>query len=60
LEALNRLMVGRTTFMIAHRLSTLDNCDLRLELSAGKLRVLQLAPVMRPGKHEEDVGSGLV
>jgi ATP-binding cassette subfamily B protein len=45
LEALNRLMVGRTTFMIAHRLSTLDTCDLRLELSESTLRVLQHVPV---------------
>jgi ATP-binding cassette subfamily B protein len=37
LEALARLMHGRTTFMIAHRLSTLDICDMRLEISGGKL-----------------------
>ena len=28
MEAMERLMRGRTTFMIAHRLSTLANCDL--------------------------------
>ena len=32
LGALQRLMRGRTTFMIAHRLSTLDYCNLRLEI----------------------------
>jgi ATP-binding cassette subfamily B protein len=32
LRALQRLMRGRTTFMIAHRLSTLDYCDIRLEI----------------------------
>ncbi|MGH9558946.1 MAG: ABC transporter ATP-binding protein [Bryobacteraceae bacterium] len=37
LEALERLMRGRTTFMIAHRLSTLDCCDIRLELRNGHL-----------------------
>lgn len=37
LDALERLMKHRTTFMIAHRLSTLDNCSLRIELSHGKL-----------------------
>src|SRR5260370_25983170 len=37
MEALDRLMHGRTTFMIAHRLSTLQNCDLRLEIGAGRL-----------------------
>jgi ATP-binding cassette subfamily B protein len=40
METMNELMKGRTTFMIAHRLSTLDNCDLRVEISGGKLRAL--------------------
>jgi ATP-binding cassette subfamily B protein len=30
-------MCGRTTFMIAHRLSTLRNCDLRLHMEKGRL-----------------------
>ena len=37
MEAMERLMSGRTTFMIAHRLSTLESCDLRLEVDAGRL-----------------------
>jgi ATP-binding cassette subfamily B protein len=37
LEATERLMQGRTVFMIAHRTSTLQNCDLRLELREGRL-----------------------
>jgi ATP-binding cassette, subfamily B, bacterial len=37
LEALSRLMAGRTTFMIAHRLSTLQNADWILVLSEGRL-----------------------
>lgn len=37
LDALKRLMRGRTTFIIAHRLNTLDECDLRLEVVAGRL-----------------------
>ncbi len=37
MEAMERLMRGRTTFMIAHRLSTLANCDLRLEIEHGRL-----------------------
>jgi len=37
LEALERLMAGRTTFMIAHRLSSLHNADLILVLNQGEL-----------------------
>jgi ATP-binding cassette, subfamily B, bacterial len=37
LEATERLMAGRTTFMIAHRLSTLKSCDLVLVLDQGRL-----------------------
>jgi ATP-binding cassette subfamily B protein len=44
MEAMNRLMKGRTTFMIAHRLSTLAGCDVRLELEGGCL-VASMSPV---------------
>ncbi len=37
LDAMVRLMKGRTTFMVAHRLSTLESCDLLLMLDAGRL-----------------------
>lgn len=37
LDAMRRLMAGRTSFMIAHRLSTLDACDLHVELAHGRL-----------------------
>jgi ATP-binding cassette subfamily B protein len=37
MEAMQRLMRGRTTFMIAHRLSTLEICDARLELDGGRI-----------------------
>ena len=37
LEAIERLMQGRTTFMIAHRLTTLDICDLRIRLDHGRI-----------------------
>jgi ATP-binding cassette, subfamily B, bacterial len=36
-EAIERLMSGRTTFMIAHRLTTLNGCDTRLVLESGRL-----------------------
>jgi ABC-type multidrug transport system fused ATPase/permease subunit len=37
LDAMERLMRGRTTFMIAHRLTTLENCDLLLVIEDGRL-----------------------
>jgi ATP-binding cassette, subfamily B, bacterial len=39
IDAMERLMAGRTTFMIAHRLSTLEGCDVRLELRDGHVIV---------------------
>jgi ATP-binding cassette, subfamily B, bacterial len=40
MEALDTLMEGRTTFMIAHRLSTLERCDMVLVLQNGSLRAV--------------------
>jgi ATP-binding cassette, subfamily B, bacterial len=37
MEAMSRLMEARTTFMIAHRLGTLEQCDVRVELEDGRL-----------------------
>ncbi len=37
MAAMDRLMRGRTTLMIAHRLSTLDICDARLEIERGRM-----------------------
>jgi ATP-binding cassette subfamily B protein len=37
MEAMERLMRGRTTFMIAHRLTTLESCDLLLVIESGQL-----------------------
>jgi ATP-binding cassette subfamily B protein len=39
LDALERLMAGRTTFVIAHRMSTLAGCDLRLVVRDGRVSV---------------------
>ena len=46
MEAMYRLMENRTTFMIAHRLSTLDGCDERIEIDSG--RVTQMTEGVRP------------
>jgi ATP-binding cassette subfamily B protein len=37
LEAMRRLMEGRTTFLIAHRLNTLEGCQIRLHIEQGQL-----------------------
>jgi ATP-binding cassette, subfamily B, bacterial len=37
IEAIERLTQGRTTFMIAHRQSTLDGCDVLLHIEDGQL-----------------------
>ncbi|HSF19250.1 MAG TPA: ABC transporter ATP-binding protein [Vicinamibacteria bacterium] len=50
LDALDRLMVGRTTFMIAHRLSTLRRPDFILVLKDGLL--------VEQGTHEELLARG--
>jgi ATP-binding cassette subfamily B protein len=54
LKAMERLMEGRTSFMIAHRLGTLDACELRLELAEGRLvsiRDRDAAPAHRGRVH---------
>jgi ATP-binding cassette subfamily B protein len=38
MDVMEKLMAGRTTFLIAHRMSTLANVDILLELSGGRLR----------------------
>jgi ATP-binding cassette subfamily B protein len=37
MEAFDRLINGRTVFIIAHRLTTLDGCDIQLRLERGSL-----------------------
>ena len=44
-EALGRLMKGRTSFIIAHRLSTVHHCD--------RIFVLDLGSIVESGTHEE-------
>ncbi|OHE58684.1 MAG: hypothetical protein A2Z47_14315 [Thermodesulfovibrio sp. RBG_19FT_COMBO_42_12] len=49
-EALNRLMRGRTTFVIAHRLSTVQH--------AGRIVVLSKGKIVEEGRHEELLSTG--
>ena len=49
LDALERLMEGRTTFMVAHRLSTIADSDLILVVNHGA--------VVEQGSHDELVGT---
>jgi ATP-binding cassette subfamily B protein len=40
MEALNTLMAGRTAFMVAHRMSTLERCDMVLVLHHGTVQAI--------------------
>ena len=40
MEAIERLMKGRNTFMIANRLSTLESCDLLMVIEDGEIKAL--------------------
>ena len=48
-EALNKLMIGRTSFVIAHRLSTVQKADLILVMDKGR--------IVECGKHSELVNA---
>jgi ATP-binding cassette subfamily B protein len=50
MEAMERLMHGRTTFMIAHRLGTLANCDTRLEIEDGRIVRLEQQRISAKGE----------
>uniref|UniRef100_A0A7N0REL0 ABC transporter B family member 19 n=1 Tax=Kalanchoe fedtschenkoi TaxID=63787 RepID=A0A7N0REL0_KALFE len=49
-EALDRLMVGRTTVVVAHRLSTIRNVD--------SIAVIQQGQVVETGTHDELLSKG--
>ena len=43
MEAMAQLMKGRTTLIIAHRLSTLENCDARIVVEHGRVVTARVA-----------------
>lgn len=49
MDAFQRLMAGRTTFMISHRLYTLESCDLVLVLEGGRLVEAERSKLRVPG-----------
>jgi ATP-binding cassette subfamily B protein len=49
-EAFLKMMQGRTTFIVAHRLSTIENADIILVMNNGK--------IVEFGRHEELIECG--
>lgn len=49
-EAFDKLMEGRTSFVVAHRLSTIRNASLILVMNEGK--------IIEQGSHEELLAKG--
>ena len=49
-EAMERLMRGRTTFIIAHRLSTLKHCHRILTIEHGRVVGIEPALSVAPGE----------
>jgi ATP-binding cassette subfamily B protein len=53
--AMERLTHGRTTFIVAHRLSTLEACDVRLEIEAGRVLSVRTCASSRKAGTTDDV-----
>jgi ATP-binding cassette subfamily B protein len=58
MAAVERLMQGRTTFIIAHRLSTLESCDIRLDLENGGVVSLRSGAIQSNQPEKTGVGAG--
>jgi len=55
IETMEKLMEGRTVFMIAHRLSTLENCDVLMEIEEGR-QVPVRSDISKPTREEKVPG----
>ena len=65
LESTEKLIQGRTTFMIAHRLGTLRNCDLLLTVEDGEVKVVQepvesFLETLVPGRRAAVIPAGVL
>jgi ATP-binding cassette subfamily B protein len=58
MDAMERLMERRTTIMIAHRLSTLANCDVRLEIRNGRVSSVTRSPVLSQASGAGSLSAG--
>ena len=63
MDAMDRLMQGRTSFMIAHRVTTLATCGVRLEVEDGRVSAEPLpsqpAPEAAPATDGDGVAAGM-
>jgi ATP-binding cassette subfamily B protein len=57
MDSMQRLMNNRTTFMIAHRLSTLDHCDLIMEIEHGEIVTTTVALTTAERPSSDDAGA---
>jgi ATP-binding cassette subfamily B protein len=56
-EAMERLMRGRTTFIITHRSSALKHCNLILRIEHGRVAAIVSAPILLAGEPSVAWGS---
>jgi ATP-binding cassette subfamily B protein len=55
MKAMDSLAHGRTTFMVAHRLSTLEKCDMTIRVEDGRCRIVKMNRSERPPTWGKDI-----
>jgi ATP-binding cassette subfamily B protein len=60
MDAIQRLMKGRTSLLVAHRLSTLEVCNARIEIDDGRLIAASGARLSAPALGLPELGEAVV